>query len=81
MKLFILVLIRTSQGTLISAGITILIILAIILTCAFILSITLNRLNDFSQNQDYSINYTDIHNLIKITSKKLISDDYLATTN
>lgn len=70
MKLISLILIRTSQGILISAGIITLFLFVILFVWAYFLSIGLHRLRDLSHTKITQIGHLDVHDLMQPAYKK-----------
>ena len=75
MKLAILILIRTSQGVLISAGIPTLFLLAVLFAWSFILFMSLQQLRDLLQIRTTPVQHLKINDLMQKTYK------YLDATN
>ena len=69
MKLISLILIKGTQGILLSVGITILLLFAILFAVAFLLSMSLHRLRYLSQTPLTSIEHINTHNWMKSTYK------------
>ena len=66
-KLIGLLLIRASQGVLISAGITTLILLAVLFAWAFLVSVSLSRLREASRYELSIYKYFDFRNIAMFT--------------
>ena len=70
-KLIGLLLIRASQGVLISAGITTLILLAVLFAWAFLVSVSLSRLREASRYELSIYKYFDCRNIAMLTQNNL----------
>lgn len=70
MKIISLMLIRTPQAILISAGVTTLFLVAVLFVWTCFLSISLHRLHDISQTQIIPIVRLDVHGLMQSAYKK-----------
>ena len=70
-KLIGLLLIRASQGVLISAGITTLILLAVLFAWAFLVSVSLSRLREASRYELSIYKYFDFRNIAMLTQNNL----------
>ena len=70
-KLIGLLLIRISQGVLISAGITTLILLVVLFAWAFLVSVSLSRLREATRNELSIDKYFDFRNIAMLTQNNL----------
>ena len=70
-KLIGLLLIRASQGVLISVGITTLILLAVLFAWAFLVSASLSRLREASRYELSIYKYFDFKNIAMLTQNNL----------
>ena len=72
-KLIGILLIRISQGVLISAGITTLILLVVLFAWAFLVSVSLSRLREATRNELSIDKYFDFRNIAMLTQNNLIA--------
>lgn len=73
MKLAILILIRTSQGVLISVGIPTLVVIAVLFAWVFFLFISMHQLRDLLPARTNSTEYLNIYRVMQTKFKRFYS--------